>query len=109
MKLHPLVFLAGVAVAAVTLFAADGQPPQPTGLQVGRYQLCQGIDPELKGAGKPTMFRIDTATGAVWELTSNPYVDPGRADPLTINVWLPTFEEGHELHRAAQASWQPKK
>lgn len=103
-----LSILAALVVTAIALYAADGQPPLPQGGQIGRFQLCQGSKPMLTtGQHIQTVFRIDTATGQVWELSPSPlYGSDGSMG--VVSVWQPMEEQGSELHRAAVASMQAR-
>lgn len=103
-----LAILAAVVVTAFALYAADGRPPLPDGGQIGRFQLCQGSKPMLTtGQQINTMFRIDTATGQVWEISPNAlYGSDGNIG--VVAVWQLVEEPGSEMHRAAMASLQAR-
>lgn len=101
-----LAIFTAVVITAVALFAADGQPPMPTGSQVGRFQLCQGTKPMLNhGQQIETLFRIDTVTGQTWEISPTPFNTNGSV--AVVHVWQPVNEEGSGLHKAAMDSLQP--
>ena len=103
-----LSILAALVVTAIALYAADGQQPLPQGSQVGRFQLCRGSKPMLTtGQQINTMFRIDTATGQVWEISPNALYN-SNGDIGVLAVWQLVEEPGSEMHRAAMASLQAR-
>jgi hypothetical protein len=103
-----LSILAALVVTAFALYAADGQPPLPQGGQIGRFQLCQGSKPMLsQGQQIQTVFRIDTATGQVWEIAPNALYGADGSIGV-VAVWQPIEEPGSEMHRAAMASLQAR-
>ncbi len=54
-----------------------------------------------------TLFRIDTATGQVWEISPNALY-AANGDIGVVAVWQLVEEPGSEMHRAAMASLQAR-
>lgn len=90
--------------AAAFLFAADNTPPSPEGIAVNRYQLASGVVPTFsdRQAPQPTMFRIDSATGRVWNLVAVPMLVQGQAQP--VMTWIELHETNGILYQKALES-----
>jgi hypothetical protein len=93
----PLLLLCLVSLA---LYAADSQPPAPTGTETGRFQLAAGTVPDIKAGNETaTMFRLDTTTGKAWQLQPVPL---RHANGLTtVPTWVEIQETNGEMYQAA--------
>lgn len=80
--------------------AEDNIPPLPQGMQAGRFQIVAGTAPGLRiNEGLATMFRVDTATGKVWQLQAVPMQTANQL--MVVPVWVECNEVGGTLYKAA--------
>jgi hypothetical protein len=87
--------------------AAAFEPPAPDGLTPGRFQLFAATVEEGNVRTKtPVVFRIDSATGRVWEFSSDTF-DGGINGPLSIAHWSPVAEDALGLYQSMGFTWPP--
>lgn len=98
MKLKAIVFAAAATVAGCQQAAQPAPTAMPSaapvahtatdaGMQAGRYQLFQGwyrfINLKGEESRTETLFKIDTATGEIFECSSVQFVQDGKGTQKT--------------------------
>lgn len=105
-----LTFL--LLLGSLAILANDGTVPAPAASATGRFQIVLGYStsPEMNGDTEHRrMFRIDTATGETWCLSTVPLTGiPGAPQGCTFDMWQRVQESGSDLHNVAMKNLAQK-